>query len=83
MDKPGQPPRAPAKAGALSGLTGREAEVLSHLVAGRTYAEIAAALFITEKTVSTHVSHLLRKTGTSSRQEVSALARRLGVRDTR
>jgi len=58
-------------------LTKREAEVLSHLVAGRTYAEIAAALFVTEKTVSTHVSNLLRKTGTSSRHEVSALAVRL------
>ena len=58
-------------------LTKREEEVLTHLVAGRTYAEIAAALFVTEKTVSTHVSNLLRKTGTSSRHEVSALAVRL------
>ncbi|TCN40375.1 AAA ATPase-like protein [Kribbella orskensis] len=59
-------------------LTKREREVLSHLVVGRTYPEIAAALFISEKTVSTHVSNLLHKTGTSSRQEVSALALRLG-----
>jgi DNA-binding CsgD family transcriptional regulator/tetratricopeptide (TPR) repeat protein len=64
----------------LDGLTVREREVLSHLVAGRTYAEIAAALFISEKTVSVHVSNLLRKTGTSSRQEVSELAIRLGER---
>jgi DNA-binding CsgD family transcriptional regulator/tetratricopeptide (TPR) repeat protein len=62
---------------ALAGLTKRELEVLSHLVAGRTYAEIGGALFISEKTVSVHVSNLLRKTGTSSRQEVSALALRL------
>jgi DNA-binding CsgD family transcriptional regulator/tetratricopeptide (TPR) repeat protein len=81
LDEPRQPPRAPTPSGPLSGLTAREQEVLSHLVAGRTYAEIAAALFISEKTVSTHVSHLLRKTGTSSRQEVSALALRLGVAD--
>ncbi len=59
-------------------LTTREQEVLAHLVSGRTYAEIAAALFISEKTVSVHVSNLLRKTGTSSRREVSALAVRLG-----
>src|SRR6185503_6336633 len=39
---------------ALSSLTRREREILAHLVAGRTYAEIAAALFISEKTVSTH-----------------------------
>jgi DNA-binding CsgD family transcriptional regulator len=59
-------------------LTARECEVLSHLVAGRTYAEIAKALFISEKTVSVHVSNLLRKTGTSSRIEVAELARRSG-----
>lgn len=57
-------------------LTSREREVLSHLVAGRTYAEIATSLFISEKTVSVHVSNLLRKTGTSSRIEVAELVRR-------
>ena len=64
---------------AFAGLTRRESEVLRHLVAGRTYAEIARALFISEKTVSVHVSHLLRKTGTSSRIELADLARRLGL----
>lgn len=59
-------------------LTKREREVLAHLVSGRTYAEIADALFISEKTVSVHISNLLRKTGTSSRREVAALALRLG-----
>jgi tetratricopeptide (TPR) repeat protein len=53
-------------------------DTLSHLVAGRTYAEIARELFISEKTVSVHVSNLLRKTGASSSREVSALALRLG-----
>jgi DNA-binding CsgD family transcriptional regulator len=61
---------------ALAGLTRREDEVLRHLVAGRTYAEIARALFISEKTVSVHVSNLLRKTGTSSRIELADLTRR-------
>jgi DNA-binding CsgD family transcriptional regulator/tetratricopeptide (TPR) repeat protein len=59
-------------------LTKRELEVLNHLVAGRTYVEIASTLFISEKTVSVHVSNLLRKTGTASRREVTALAMRLG-----
>ena len=63
---------------AFAGLTAREAQVLGHLVANRTYAEIATQLFISEKTVSVHVSNLLRKTETSSRREVAALARRLG-----
>ena len=63
----------------LNALTPREREILTHLVAGRTYAEIAAELFISEKTVSVHVSNLLRKTGTRSRRrEVAALALRLG-----
>jgi len=64
--------------GPFAGLTAREAEVLGHLIANRTYAEIAAELFISEKTVSVHVSNLLRKTQTSSRREVAALARRVG-----
>ena len=67
--------QAPA---AFAGLTARETEVLGHLVANRTNAEIAKALFISEKTVSVHVSNLLRKTDTASRREVAALARRVG-----
>ena len=64
---------------AFSSLTAREREVLSHLVVGRTYGEIAVALGISKKTVSVHVSHLLAKTQTSTRGEVSALARRVGL----
>lgn len=67
----------PAEGSLFDFLTPREHEVLSHLVAGRTYSEIAAALFISEKTVSSHVSNLLRKTNTSSRRELAALAHRL------
>jgi DNA-binding CsgD family transcriptional regulator len=57
-------------------LTPREAEVLDHVVAGETYAQVARGLFISEKTVSAHVSNLLHKTGTSSRIELAALALR-------
>lgn len=78
LDDPGGAPRIDDLPPALSGLTHREAEVLQHVVAGRTYAEIARDLFISEKTVSVHVSNLLRKTGTSSRIELADLARRLG-----
>lgn len=56
-------------------LTRRETEILAHLVAGRTYREIAEALFLSEKTVSSHVSNMLRKTGSANRIE---LARRAG-----
>jgi DNA-binding CsgD family transcriptional regulator len=59
---------------AIEGLTVREREILSHVVAGRTYGEIAHALVISEKTVSSHVSNLLRKTGTTNRVDLSRLA---------
>ena len=60
-------------------LTSREREILRHLVAGRTYREIGEALFISPKTVSTHVSHLLVKTGARSSAEVAGIARRVGL----
>jgi DNA-binding CsgD family transcriptional regulator len=78
LDEPEQAARTETDLAPFDTLTKREQEVLSYLVAGRTYAEIADALFISEKTVSVHVSNLLRKTGTSSRHEVSALALRTG-----
>ncbi len=71
-------PPTQAVPAAFTGLTARETEVLAHLVANRTNAEIAETLFISEKTVSVHVSNLLRKTDTGSRREVAALARRVG-----
>jgi DNA-binding CsgD family transcriptional regulator/tetratricopeptide (TPR) repeat protein len=56
-------------------LTAREEEVLDGLLAGQTYTQIAARLFISDKTVSSHVSNLLRKTGTANRIELAELAR--------
>jgi DNA-binding CsgD family transcriptional regulator len=56
-----------------------EREILAHLIAGRTYAEIAMALVLSEKTVSVHVSNMLRKTGTANRVELAQLAHRLGT----
>ena len=57
-------------------LTAREEEVLAHIVAGRTYGEIARALVLSEKTVSSHVSHLLAKTGTANRVDLAGWATR-------
>jgi DNA-binding NarL/FixJ family response regulator len=74
-----EPVSQPAKTASANGLTRREREILGHLVAGRSYREIAGALFISEKTVSVHVSNLLRKTGTTSRVEAAAWARRSGA----
>ncbi len=72
--------RKPAgRTAALPGLTPREREILAHIVAGRTYGEIARELVLSEKTVSVHVSHLLHKTGTTSRVELAQLARRVAT----
>ncbi|HET6296517.1 MAG TPA: AAA family ATPase [Kribbella sp.] len=70
------PPRRPA---ALAGLTTREREILAFLVAGRSNGEIAKDLVISDKTVSVHVSSILRKTGTATRVEAAALAKRLAA----
>jgi len=67
-------PEQPEQAADLAGLTAREREILGHIVAGRTYSEIARVLVISEKTVSSHVSNLLRKTGTSNRIDLSRRA---------
>lgn len=62
----------------LSGLTTRELEILKHVVAGRTYAQIASSLVISEKTVSSHISNMLRKTGTANRLDLSRFATKHG-----
>lgn len=57
-------------------LTPREREVLDGLLAGETYSHIATRLFISDKTVSSHVSNILRKTGSANRIELAELAHR-------
>ncbi len=60
--------------GYLAGLTRREVEVL-HLVAkGKTDNEIAEELFISPRTVGTHVGNMLNKTGTNNRVELATWA---------
>jgi DNA-binding NarL/FixJ family response regulator len=55
-------------------LSPREREVLTLLARGYTYREIAADLFISVKTVETHVSSVLRKTQLSNRYALSRWA---------
>jgi len=47
----------------LAALTPREREVLSLMAEGRTNGGIAQRLWLTEKTIETHVSSILRKLG--------------------
>lgn len=62
------------------GLTEREREVLGQLATGATNRQIAGVLFISEKTVSVHVSNILAKLGAANRTEAAAIARDLAAR---
>jgi DNA-binding CsgD family transcriptional regulator len=63
----------------LGSLTARELEVLELIAAGRSNGEIGAALFISTKTASVHVSNILSKLGVNSRGEAAAVAHRAGL----
>jgi DNA-binding CsgD family transcriptional regulator len=63
------------------GLTGREFEVLRLVAAGQSNREIAAALFISPKTASVHVSNILAKLGSATRTEAAAKAHALRLLD--
>jgi DNA-binding CsgD family transcriptional regulator/tetratricopeptide (TPR) repeat protein len=62
-----------------AGLTKRELEVLSLLSEGLRNREIAAQLFLSEKTVDHHISAILRKLGVESRGQAAAQAAQLGI----
>ena len=61
------------------GLTERERQVLVLVAGGATNREIAAELFMAEKTASVHVSRILAKLGVRSRTEAAAVAHRQGL----
>ena len=67
-------PDAPVVDPELDLLTNREREVLRLLARGYAYKEIAKELFISIKTVETHVSNVLRKLQMSNRYELSRWA---------
>lgn len=62
-------------------LSPREHEILALLADGKTQREIAAALFISPKTVGTHIQRLLAKLGVHSRAQAVAVAYREGLVD--
>ncbi|WP_167736051.1 AAA family ATPase [Nocardioides sp. 503] len=69
-----------ARSGAApDALTAREREILALVADGRSNGEVAKQLFISTKTVSVHVSHILAKLGASGRTEAAAIARRRGL----
>lgn len=60
-------------------LSPREVDVLTLVAVGLTDQAIAARLVLSERTVHSHVQHILRKTGCSGRTEAAALAVRRGI----
>ena len=72
-------PAAPDPTGKLSALTPRELEVLGQVARGRSNAEIAADMFLSEATVKTHVSRILSKLDLRDRVQAVVLAYEEGL----
>ena len=68
------PEHSRPSATALDQLTGREREVLALIAQGRANKRIALELGISEKTVKTHVGHVLAKLGVADRTQAAVLA---------
>jgi DNA-binding NarL/FixJ family response regulator len=70
---------ANGEAAAPDDLTPREAEVLGQIAAGFSNTEIAAALFVSEATVKTHINHIFAKTGLRDRAQLVRYAFQHGL----
>jgi DNA-binding NarL/FixJ family response regulator len=68
--------RAPASPGdgRLGTLSGREREIAQLVARGASNPEIAAAVFLSRKTVERHLSNIYAKAGVRNRAELAALA---------
>jgi DNA-binding NarL/FixJ family response regulator len=79
----GEPPAAGSEHPDLERLTAREREVLAGLGRGLSNRQLAAELFVSEKTVKTHVSSVLAKLRVADRTQAALFAVRVGLVDPR
>jgi non-specific serine/threonine protein kinase len=78
---PAEPPpeKPPPPAPALPGLSPRERELITLVAQGRTDAQIAAQLYITVRTVTSHLDRIRDKTGCRRRADLTRLALGAGL----
>ena len=79
LDRYAARPAPGTRPAGLERLTEREVDVLRLVASGRSNAEIGAALFLSEATVKTYVSHVLGKLGLRDRVQLTVLAYESGL----